>query len=162
MKGFRIAIILGVVAAVALVAAIVTAHAGVVRPIGPGGGEWRPPVVAARGSGQSGGPGAGAIGQVNPEALKALEELRDQHVKDMQAWWSKYGQDPMSAAAQKALTQLRNEHRTELQELLKKYDLQLGRGLGYGRALGSEGWRQWPGRCMQGGFGASVRESESL
>jgi opacity protein-like surface antigen len=157
MKRFRLAIILGAIAAAALAAAAVTAHADAVRPDGLTAHGWRSPTIGQPWNRQ----GGGATAQVNPQAVKALQELRDQQVKDMQAWWSKYGQNPTSAAAQKALTQLRDEHRTELQQLLKKYGLTLGRGSGCGRSLG-EGWRQAPGMGMQGGFGGPLLRSESL
>lgn len=83
--------------------------------------------------------GRGACGSglaSNPEAAKAMLALRADMIKDMQAWWAKYGSNPTSDAAQKALRALRLEHRTAVQELRDKYGITApaGRGAGCGGA----------------------------
>ncbi len=59
----------------------------------------------------------------DPAAIKDMQALRAEHLKDMQAWSQKYGSDPTSSAAQQALAQLRQEHWNDMQQLFKKYGI---------------------------------------
>jgi hypothetical protein len=87
---------------------------------------WHWGMMGTRAQGQP----AGACGSLmsNPDAFKAMLALRQEHLKDMQAWWQRYGSDPSSAAAKDALTKLRQEHRQDMQDLFKKFGITPPRG----------------------------------
>jgi hypothetical protein len=59
----------------------------------------------------------------DPAAVKEMRARRAEHVKDMQAWWQRYGSDPTSSAAREALKKLRQEHWHDMQQLFKKYGI---------------------------------------
>ena len=75
--------------------------------------------------------GCGAL-MSNPKALKAMQELRVEHQKEMQAWRDRYGAEPNSAEAQDALRQLRQEHWNDMRALLKKLGVNVPDGAGPG------------------------------
>jgi hypothetical protein len=86
----------------------------------------------------------------NPDAFKAMQALRAEHAKDMQAWYDRYGQDPTSTAAQQALQKLREEHLSEMQSLFKKY------GSAAPRVAPSPGNGWGPGAGGSGGYGGGM------
>ena len=59
----------------------------------------------------------------NPKAVKAMQELRAEHQKEMQAWTEQYGSDPSSAEAQAALQKLRQEHWNDMRGLFKRFGI---------------------------------------
>ncbi len=87
----------------------------------------------------------------DPAAIKDMQALRAEHLKDMQAWSQKYGSDPTSSAAQQALGQLRQEHWNDMQQLFKKYGI-AAPSSGAGGSVGTLG----PG-MMGGGYGGCWR-----
>ena len=90
--------------------------------------------------------GRAACGQLmsNPKAVAAMQALRDEHRKDMQAWYDQYGADPNSAAAQTALTTLRQEHWNDMKALFKEFGITVPKGAGPGVCSGQ-------GRMMRNG-----------
>ena len=94
----------------------------------------------------------------DPKALKAMQALRAEHLKDMQAWNDKYGADPTSAAAQKALRELRQEHWNDMRQLLKKYGITLpDRGPG----MMGGGWNGRQGGAWGGCRGSRPTPAQS-
>ena len=88
----------------------------------------------------------------DPAALKAMQELREEHQKEMLAWRDKYGADPSTAEAREAFSQLREEHWNDMRALLEKYgvDVPDAQGPGMGRGVGGCGGG---GGCQGAGFG---------
>jgi hypothetical protein len=88
----------------------------------------------------------------NPKAPEAMQELREEHQKEMQAWAAQYGSDRSSAEARAALQKLRQEHWNDMQQLFKKLGIKApanaGPGGGMMRGAGGCG-----GAC--GGSGAT-------
>ncbi len=105
-----------VVALVAATAAFATAqhHAGAVT-------TTTRLVAATPASANITGPGACGALMSDPKAWKDMQALRDEHFKDMQAWWKQYGSESGSAAAQTALAKLRTEHWNDMRALMQKY-----------------------------------------
>ena len=93
----------------------------------------------------------------NPKALKAMQSLRAEHQKDMQAWNEQYGSDPSSAEAQAALQTLREEHWNDMRELFKKLGIKAPAGAGPGGGM-MRGAGGCGGAC--GGAGASGAGSQ--
>ena len=85
----------------------------------------------------------------NPKALRAMQELRVEHQKDMQAWSAQYGADPSSAEAQAALQKLREEHWNDMRALFKKFGVKVP---GTARS-----WRHDAG-LGAGGCGGALRQ----
>jgi hypothetical protein len=75
----------------------------------------------------------------NPKAVKAMQTLRAEHQKEMQAWNDQYGADPSSAEAQASLRQLREEHWNDMRGLLKKLGIKVPEGYGPGRMMRGSG-----------------------
>ena len=102
------------------------------------------------------GHGGAACGTLmgNPKALKAMQDLRAEHQRDMQAWSDKYGADPGGAEAQAALQALRQEHWNDMRGLFKKLGIKVpeGAGPGGGMMRGSGGCG---GACGGAGTGAT-------
>ena len=90
----------------------------------------------------------------NPEAVKAMQELRAEHQNEMQDWAARYGSDPSSAEAQSALQKLRQEHWSDMQKLFKKLGVKApataGPGSGMMRGAGGCG-----GACGSGATGSA-------
>ncbi len=151
MKKWRVVLILAAVAVGALAASVVATRAD----------------AAGRVQRGLSGRGAGACGRLtsNPEAVKAMQGLRDEHMKDMRAWYDKYGQDPTSTAAQQALQKLREEHFSEMQSLFKKYGIAAPRvapspGNGWGPGAGAcDGYG---GGMMGGDYGSGMMDATVL
>jgi hypothetical protein len=61
----------------------------------------------------------------DPSAMKAMQPLHAEHVKDMQAWQAQYGTDPQSTEAQAALKTMRNEHVREMRAAFKKLGIKV-------------------------------------
>ena len=59
----------------------------------------------------------------NDKALKAMQGLRAEHWKDMQAWNAQYGSDHSSTEAQAALQRPRKEHESDTRGLFKKFGI---------------------------------------
>jgi hypothetical protein len=94
----------------------------------------------------TGGQSAAACTQLmsDPATSKAIQTLHADHVKDMQAWQTKYGTDPTSAAAQRALAGLRKEHLSDMRALFQKLGIKAPAGLdsmmgGAGGMMGGTG-----------------------
>lgn len=64
----------------------------------------------------------------NPAAMKAMQPLHAEHVKDMQAWQARYGTDPQSDEAQAALKTMRKEHVREMRAAFKKLGIKVPAG----------------------------------
>lgn len=98
----------------------------------------------------------------DPAALKAMQELRDEHQKQMQAWRDKYGADPASPEARDAFRHLREEHWNDMRALLEKYGAAVpdarGRGLGrgFGGCCGGGGCQGGAGQGAGYGQGAGM------
>jgi len=92
----------------------------------------------------------------NPEALAAMQELREEHRQEMRAWLEKYGGDSSSAAAKKALQALRSEHWTERKALFEKLGIDVPEGFGPGVGGGRGGMLRGGAPCVGGGGGAGA------
>jgi hypothetical protein len=64
----------------------------------------------------------------NPTAMKAMQPLHAEHVKDMQAWRDRYGSDPKSAEAKAALATMRREHVREMRTAFQKLGIKVPAG----------------------------------
>ncbi|MGE5229030.1 MAG: hypothetical protein ACM3MJ_04835 [Deltaproteobacteria bacterium] len=86
-------------------------------------------------------PGSAACGVLmnDPEALDAMQALRAEHQKEMQAWYGQYGSDPSSADAQAALQKLREEHWSDMRGLFEKFGIDVPDGAGPGGMMGRGG-----------------------
>jgi hypothetical protein len=73
---------------------------------------------------QSGGVGLDRM-MSDPSAMKAMQPLHAEHLKDMQAWQAQYGTDPQSVEAQAALKTMRKEHVREMQAAFKKLGIKV-------------------------------------
>lgn len=100
-------------------------------------------------------PRSGACGALmsNPKALKAMQELRAEHQKDMQAWSAQYGSDPTSADAQAVLQKLREEHWNDMRTLFKQFGVKAPTTVGPGGMMQGAGTGGCGGAC--GGAGAA-------
>ena len=61
-------------------------------------------------------------------AVKAMQPLHADHVKDMQAWQKQYGKHPTSAEAQAALKTMREQHVREMRAAFKKLGIKVPAG----------------------------------
>ena len=109
-RHWKMIVIVAVVGVLALAAAAVA--------LGAGPAKWRP------------GGGGGACGTLmsNPKALRAMQDLRVEHQKDVQAWSDKYGADPGGAEAQSALRALRQAHWNDMRDLFKRFGIAVPSG----------------------------------
>ena len=84
--------------------------------------------------------GRAACGQLmsNPEAVKAMQALRDEHRGEMQAWYGKHA-DPTSAEAKAGLKSLRQEHWNDMKALFKEFGIKVPKGVGPGVCGGQGG-----------------------
>jgi hypothetical protein len=73
---------------------------------------------------QSGGVGFDRM-MSDPSAMKAMQPLHAEHLKDIQAWQAQYGTDPQSAEAQAALKTMREEHVREMRAAFKKLGIKV-------------------------------------
>jgi|SRR5450759_732255 len=64
----------------------------------------------------------------DPAAVKAMQPLHADHVKDMQTWRDRYGEDPKSAEAQAALKTMRKQHVREMRAAFKKLGIKVPAG----------------------------------
>jgi hypothetical protein len=64
----------------------------------------------------------------DPAAMKAMQPLHAEHLKDMQAWQDKYGNAPTSTKAQTALKQMRKEHVSEMRTAFRKLGIKVPAG----------------------------------
>ena len=79
-------------------------------------------------------------------AMKAMQPLHAEHVKDMQAWQARYGTDPKSDEAQAALKAMRKEHAREMRAALKKLGIKApGGACGAGMMGGKNGTHMMDG-----------------
>jgi hypothetical protein len=65
----------------------------------------------------------------NSTAMKAMQPLHAEHVKDMQAWRDRYGSDPKSAEATAALATMRREHVREMRAAFQKLGIKVPAGV---------------------------------
>jgi hypothetical protein len=65
----------------------------------------------------------------DPAAVKAMQPLHAEHVRDMQAWQERFGTDPSSAEAQAALKALRREHLRDMRSALTEQGIKVPAGL---------------------------------
>ena len=100
--------------------------------------------------------GRAACGQLmsNPEAVKAMRALRDEHRQEMQAWYGTYGDDPTSDAAQAALKTLRLEHWNDMKALFQQFGIKAPEGAGPGSCGGQGGMMGGGGMMGNGGNGS--------
>jgi hypothetical protein len=108
MRLWKVAILVGALALVGLLAGVAIAASAdttVSGTAGHGTGEH----VGQEGQGQGHGNGGEGGGNASSRGLGASEE--------MAAWRDKYGDDPQSAEAQQALEAIREEHRSEMESL---------------------------------------------
>ena len=98
--------------------------------------------------------GRAACGKLmgNPEAVKAMQALRDEHRQEMQAWYGTYGDDPNSAAAKAALKSLRQGHWNDMKALFKEFGIKVPKGVGPG-ICGGRGGMMGGGMMGNGGSG---------
>ena len=61
----------------------------------------------------------------DPAAMKAMQPLHAEHLKDMQAWQAQYGTDPQSIEAQGALKTMRKDHVREMRAAFKKLGIKV-------------------------------------
>lgn len=102
---------------------VIAASSGIAIAVGgPGVLRW-PMMAAGARIGVDARPAACGSLMSDPAALQAMQALRQEHLKDMQAWRTTYGGDPSSAAAQAALSQLRQEHWQDMQRLFKQFGI---------------------------------------
>ena len=99
--------------------------------------------------------GRAACGQLmsNPEAVKAMQALRDEHRQEMQAWYDQYGADPATAEAKAALKTLRQEHWNDMKALFKEFGIKAPRGVGPSICGGQGGMMGNDGMMGNGGNG---------
>lgn len=99
-------------------------------------------------------PGNGACGPLmdNPDALKAMQELRAEHRAEMQSWYEQYGSNPSSAEARAALQKLRDEHWDDMRDLFGKFGIDVPVGAGPGGMMRGTGG--CGGGCAGAGAGA--------
>jgi len=97
--------------------------------------------------------GSGACGALmsNPQALKAMQALRAEHQKDMQAWAAQYGGDPTGAEAQAALQKLREEHWNDMRLLFKQFGVKAPTTVGPGGMMQDAGAGGCGGACGSAG-----------
>lgn len=84
-------------------------------------------VPRALGSAHNGGAGCERL-MSDPAAVKAMQPLHAEHVKDMQAWQARYGTDPQSNEARAALKTMRKEHVREMRAAFKKLGIKVPAG----------------------------------
>ena len=90
-----------------------------------------------------------------PKALKAMQALRAEHQKDLQAWNAQYGSDPTSAEAQAALQKLREGHWNDMRGLFKQFGIKVPGTVGPGGMMNGASARGCGGACGNaGGEGA--------
>jgi hypothetical protein len=92
-------------------------------------------------------------------AVKAMQPLHEEHVKDMQAWQDRYGADPTSAVAKAALATMRREHVGEMRAAFKKLGIKIPAGsCTVGIMDGSNGTGMMGGGAtgMMGGAGTAT------
>ena len=94
----------------------------------------------------------------DPPAAKAMQDLRVEHQRDMQAWFDTYEADPSSAEAQAALQKLREEHWSDMKALADKLGLAAPQSPGGSRGTAGVGCG---GACGAGGQGAGYGISGS-
>lgn len=99
--------------------------------------------------------GRAACGQLmsNPQAVAAMQALRDEHRQEMQAWYDKYSVDPTSAEAKAALKTLRQEHWNDMKKLFKEFGVKVPNGVGPGVCGGRGGMMGGGGMMGNGGSG---------
>ena len=105
---------------------------------------------------QSGSAGCARL-MSDPAAVKAMQPLHAEHVKDMQAWQAQYGKDPRSTEAQAALKTMRKEHVREMRAAFKKLGITVPAGACDGSMMdGATGTGMMNGGTdgMMGGSGA--------
>jgi hypothetical protein len=56
----------------------------------------------------------------DPAAVKAMQNLHDEHAKDTSAWQSTYGANPTSREARNALAKLHREHQKDMRALFAR------------------------------------------
>ncbi len=107
--------------------------------------------------------GNGACGALmsNAKALEAMQDLRAEHQKEVQAWSDQYGSDTSGAEAQTALQKLREEHWNDMRELFEKYGVDAPAGAGpagaapRGGGCGGCGGAGYDAGAQGTGYGAS-------
>lgn len=135
MKTWKLALLIGGLAAVAVFGAAAVAFGGGAERMLPFAGNGGGMMFAADGDGPDDGDwrGCGGSGLMqDPQAREDMLALRDEHRAEMSAWWDEYGDDPTSDAAQKALDELRDEHHADMLELFEKYGVTPPEGFGEG------------------------------
>jgi hypothetical protein len=96
---------------------------------------------------------SGACGALmsNPKALKAMQALRVEHQKDVQAWNAQYGANPTSAEAQAALQTLREEHWNDVRDLFRQFGIKVPATVGSGGMMGGASAGGCGGACGSAG-----------
>ena len=142
MKRWRLPLVIGSVALVALAAAFGATRAGAATTM-------------HRSSPTGGTVGAGCDRLMNdPAAAEAMQPLHAEHVKDMQAWRDRYGASRGSAEAQTALRQMSREHGREMRAAFKKLGIRIPAGACDPGTMGSAGMMDGRAAGMMDGGGA--------
>ena len=89
----------------------------------------------------------------NPKAVAAMRTLRDEHRREMQEWYKKFGTAPASAEAKAALKTLRQEHWNDMKALFDKSGIKVPKGVGPGICGGQGGVMGGGGMMGNGGNG---------
>jgi hypothetical protein len=116
MKGRTLALVIGAVSLVALAAMFGVSRATAATSMHLGSA-----------SAESRGTGCNRL-MSDPAAVKAMQPLHAEHVKDMQAWRDRYGADPKSAEAKAAFATMRREHVREMRAAFKKLGIKIPAG----------------------------------
>lgn len=88
---------------------------------------------------QGGGAGCERV-MSNPAAVKVMQSLHAEHVKDMQAWHARYDTDPRSDEARAAWKAMRKEHVREMRAAFNKLGIKVSAGAcGAGMMNGGHG-----------------------
>jgi len=122
MKRWRLPLVLGAVAIVAAVGALV---------VGKAGASANP----QRGASSS----ACSKLMSDSTANNAMQQLHQEHAAEMQTWRTKYAADPTTSQARQSLADLRKEHVADMRALLHKLGIKVSAGLCSGDTMGGSG-----------------------
>lgn len=138
MKRWRLPLVIGCVALVALAAAFGVSRASAATTM------HRASATAEGGS-------TGCDRLMNdPAAAKAMQPLHAERVQDMQAWRDKYGASPTSAEARTALKNLRREHAREMRKAFRKLGIKVRAGTCDANTMGRAGMMDGSAGMMDG------------
>lgn len=139
MKPWKVALLVGALVGVGLLAAVAIAS----------GADKSISGAQERGTGQCDGDGALREGRANGQAGGMLRGAGAS--SEMQTWRDRYGDDPNSSEARSALQAIRDEHRADAQALMGGNGGCTGDGDGQGQGFGhGQGYGQGGGMTGDG------------